>query len=86
MSSVTTEPYRACVPKPFTRAERDSVTVLFAGLHWRLERMVQAVLENSGYRVQVRRPRRETTCSPDAKSPTWVSAAIPVIADPGNAL
>ena len=26
--------YRAYTPKPFTRAERDSVTILFGGLHW----------------------------------------------------
>jgi hypothetical protein len=42
----TAEPYRACTPKPFTRAERDSTTILFGGLHWRFERVLQAVLEN----------------------------------------
>ena len=26
--------YRAYTPRPFTRAERDSVTILFGGLHW----------------------------------------------------
>ena len=39
--------------RPFTRAERDSVTVLFGGLHWRLERLLQAVLEQSGHRARV---------------------------------
>src|SRR4029453_10978912 len=43
-----TQHYRAYAPKPFTRAERDSVTILFGGLHWRVERILQAVLESGG--------------------------------------
>src|SRR5262245_2179280 len=53
MATATTEHYRAYVPRPFTRAERDSTTVLFGGLHWRLERVLQAVLENVGNRAEV---------------------------------
>jgi len=53
MATVTTEHYRTYAPRPFTRAERDSTTILFGGLHWRLERMLQAVLENGGYRAQI---------------------------------
>jgi len=53
MTTATLEPYRAYAPKPFTRAERDSVTVLFGGLHWRVERVLQAVLENVGNRARV---------------------------------
>jgi predicted nucleotide-binding protein (sugar kinase/HSP70/actin superfamily) len=45
--------YRAYTPRPFTRAERDSVTILFGGLHWRVERVLQAVLEGGGHRAQV---------------------------------
>jgi predicted nucleotide-binding protein (sugar kinase/HSP70/actin superfamily) len=45
--------YRAYTPRPFTRAERDSVTILFGGLHWRVERVLQAVLESGGHRAQV---------------------------------
>ena len=45
--------YRAYAPRPFTRAERDSVTVLFGGLHWRVERVIQAVLERGGHTAQV---------------------------------
>ncbi len=45
--------YRAYRPRPFTRAERDSVTVLFGGLHWRAERLIQGAMENLGYRTQV---------------------------------
>ena len=53
MATTITEHYRAYAPKPFTRAERDSVTVLFGGLHWRVERLIQAVLENGGNRAEV---------------------------------
>ncbi len=44
--------YRAYTPHPFTKAERDKVTLLFGGLHWRAERLLQAVLENLGYRAK----------------------------------
>jgi len=53
MATVTTEHYRAYTPRPFTRQERDSVTILFGGLHWRAERIVQAVLEGAGYRSRI---------------------------------
>ena len=43
MATATAEHYRAYTPKPFTRAERDSTTILFDGLHWRLERVLQTV-------------------------------------------
>ncbi len=45
--------YRAYQPAPFTRAERENVTILFGGLHWRVERMIQGAMENLGYRAQV---------------------------------
>jgi predicted nucleotide-binding protein (sugar kinase/HSP70/actin superfamily) len=45
--------YRAYAPRPFTRAERDSVTILFGGLHWRVERILQAVLESGGNRAEI---------------------------------
>src|SRR5215510_1512349 len=47
-----TEPYRAYKPRPFTREERETVTVLFGGLHWRAERVIQGTMENLGYRMQ----------------------------------
>ena len=47
------EPYRAYKPRPFTREERDKVTVLFGGLHWRAERVIQGAMENLGYRTEV---------------------------------
>src|SRR5438874_10573695 len=53
MATVTGEHYRAYTPRPFTRQERDTVTILFGGLHWRAERIVQAVLEGAGYHARV---------------------------------
>jgi len=46
-------PYRSYRPRPFTRAERDEVTVLFGGLHWRAERLIQGAMENLGYQARV---------------------------------
>jgi hypothetical protein len=45
-------PTRLFSPRPFTREERDRVEILFGGLHWRAERVIQAVFENLGYRAR----------------------------------
>lgn len=50
------EHYRAYRPRPFTHEERDQVTLLFGGLNWRAERVIQGALENVGYRVQILPP------------------------------
>jgi predicted nucleotide-binding protein (sugar kinase/HSP70/actin superfamily) len=47
------EPYRAYQPRPFTRAERENVTILFGNLHWRAERVMQGALANCGYKTQI---------------------------------
>ena len=47
------QPYEAYRPRPFTRAERDEVTILFGGLHWRVERLIQGAMANLGYRSEV---------------------------------
>jgi predicted nucleotide-binding protein (sugar kinase/HSP70/actin superfamily) len=44
--------YRAYKARPFNREERGEVEILFGGLHWRLERVIQAALENVGYRAR----------------------------------
>ena len=48
-----TQAYQAYSPRPFRREERDQVEILFGGLPWRLEKVLQAFLENSGYRARV---------------------------------
>ena len=50
--AVTAEQYRAYTPRPFTRAERNDVTLLFGGLSWRAERLLEAALANVGYRAR----------------------------------
>ncbi len=44
--------YQAYRPRPFTRAERSDVTLLFGGLTWRAEAAMQAALEGSGYKAR----------------------------------
>lgn len=48
--------YRTYKPLPFTRAEREHVTVLFGGLNWRAERVMEGALENLGYRARALPP------------------------------
>lgn len=52
MTMPLTEHYRAYSPHPFTKAERDNVTILFGGLHWRAERVFEGVFENLGYHAK----------------------------------
>jgi len=53
MQHAAIEHFRAYQPRPFTRAERDQVTILFGGLHWRVERLIQGAMENLGYCTEV---------------------------------
>ncbi len=43
--------YRAYKPRPFRKEERDHTTILFGGLTWRHEALLQAVFENLGYKA-----------------------------------
>ena len=52
MGTATLQPYRTYTPRPFRREERDQVTILFGGLHWRAERLLQSVFENLGYKAK----------------------------------
>ena len=44
--------YTAYKPRPFTREERDKVTILYGGLTWKHERLMQGALHN--HKVQRR--------------------------------
>jgi predicted nucleotide-binding protein (sugar kinase/HSP70/actin superfamily) len=44
--------YRAYKPAPLTKTEINQVEILFGGLQWRAERMLQAVFENLGYKAR----------------------------------
>jgi predicted nucleotide-binding protein (sugar kinase/HSP70/actin superfamily) len=50
--SAAAQPYRAYSPRPFKPDERGDVEILFGGLHWRLEKVLQAMFENIGYRAR----------------------------------
>src|SRR3990170_4011223 len=53
MHQATLQHYRAYKPQPFTKAEREHVTVLFGGLQWRAERLIQGALERLGYNAKI---------------------------------
>ena len=44
--------YQAYKPRPFTKEERSKVTVLFGGLTWKHERLVQGVMHNLNYKAE----------------------------------
>lgn len=52
--------YRRPNERPFTASERENVTILFGGLTWKHERMIEAVLRGNGYRCKgLPEPTRE---------------------------
>ena len=44
--------YTAYKPRPFTREERDTTTILYGGLTWKHERLMQGVLHNLKYNAE----------------------------------
>jgi predicted nucleotide-binding protein (sugar kinase/HSP70/actin superfamily) len=44
--------YRAYKPAPLTKADIEQTEILFGGLHWRAESLMQAVFENLGYKAR----------------------------------
>ncbi len=51
-SAAPVKHYQAYRPKPFTRAERETTTILFGGTTWKHERLIQAVLHNANYKAE----------------------------------
>ena len=45
--------FKKPVERTFTAQERDRVTILFGGLTWKHEKLIQAVFQGSGYKCQV---------------------------------
>jgi len=56
MVSTSTKHFRTYQPRPFTKEERGDVTILFGGLHWRAERLIQGSLTRLGYKTQILPP------------------------------
>ena len=52
MHTETVTHYTAYKPRPFSRAERDDVTLLFGGLTWKHERLIQGAFHNMGYKAE----------------------------------
>jgi len=55
LENITSPPvkhYQAYRPNPFTREQRDKTTILFGGLTWKHERMMQGALHNLGYKAE----------------------------------
>jgi hypothetical protein len=46
------EHYSAYKPKPFTRDQRAETTILYGGLTWKHERMMQGALHNLKYKAE----------------------------------
>ena len=52
-SPPTREHFHRPVERPFTAAERNTVTILFGGLTWKHEWLIRAVFESAGYKVEL---------------------------------
>ena len=52
MTIATHHHYRAYVPPPMSKEQVERAEILFGGLHWRAERVLEAVFENMGYRAR----------------------------------
>jgi predicted nucleotide-binding protein (sugar kinase/HSP70/actin superfamily) len=50
--SVPVNHYKAYKPRPFKREERDKVTILYGGLTWKHERLIQGALHNLKYKAE----------------------------------
>ena len=46
------EHYSAYKPRPFTREQRADTTILYGGLTWKHERMMQGALHNLNYKAE----------------------------------
>lgn len=81
--TATVTHYTAYKPRPFTRKERENVTVLYGGLTWKHERLVQGVLINLNYNARplpnISRPDLDA-----GKELIDVGACCPTIFTTGN--
>jgi predicted nucleotide-binding protein (sugar kinase/HSP70/actin superfamily) len=75
--------YRAYKPRPFARDDRENTTILFGGLTWKHERLIQGTLQNLGYKAEplpnIARPDLEV-----GKELIDVGACCPTIFTTGN--
>src|SRR5580693_6682774 len=50
--SIPVNHYKAYKPRPFEREEREKVTILYGGLTWKHERLIQGALHNLKYNAE----------------------------------
>ena len=83
MTEPVVQHYSAYKPRPFTREQREDTTILFGGLTWKHERLIQGVLHNMKYKAQplpnVARPDLDA-----GKELIDVGACCPTIFTTGN--
>jgi predicted nucleotide-binding protein (sugar kinase/HSP70/actin superfamily) len=70
---------------PFTAEERDSVTILFGGLTWKHERLIEGLLAGAGYKCQ-RLPETDRTAHEIAQEYCASGLCNPVYFTVGNLL
>jgi hypothetical protein len=63
--------YRTYKARPFKRDERDKVTILYGGLTWKHERIVQGVFHNLQYKAE---PLPNIARADLDAGPTWMLA------------
>ena len=83
MTEPTVTHYQAYKPRPFTRQQREDTTILFGGLTWKHERLIQGVMQNMNYNAMplpnVARPDLDA-----GKELIDVGACCPTIFTTGN--
>lgn len=83
MTEPTVSHYQAYKPRPFKREERKDTTILFGGLTWKHERLIQGVMQNMNYNAMplpnVARPDLDA-----GKELIDVGACCPTIFTTGN--
>ncbi|NOE36106.1 hypothetical protein [Ruegeria sp. HKCCD7318] len=52
MSRIVDESYRAYEPRPFTADQRKDVTLLFGGVTWRAEKLLEGLFRSAGYNAE----------------------------------
>lgn len=52
LTNMPVQHFRRSAERPFTAEERGRVTILFGGLTWKHDQLIQAVFEGAGYRSQ----------------------------------
>lgn len=52
MNRIVNDTYRAYEPRPFTADQRKDVTLLFGGVTWRAEQLLEGLFKSAGYNAQ----------------------------------